>query len=471
MQGDQSTASAKAETPPGIGLGDYLTLVGTEMRRDRDRFTFWIIAGITHVNRRYPGRIYLTLIDADHADQGKGSAARVNAVLYAASLDSERHAVAFDAEKGPFRAGQKVLVRVAPEIDGTRGVLKLQIFDVNTSYTLGELVSREIETRNRLIEERLLETNQLLSMPRRINRIAVIAPQASKGLADFIEGLSICEMAGLVEIGIIDAVFQGERAKGSIPAAFQLAIHGGADMVFLIRGGGDAQDLAVLSEYPIAQAVCRCPVPVWTGLGHENDAPVAQQVAHRAFGTPSKAAQGLVERYAKGAERLLSAIAQIRQHGVRLADQEATHLRGVKQRLRGAGASLADRAGATLVNSMRRVGATGLALAQGAGQESMMRRRNIRRSAADIADAQSRRLGDAVGRIGSLGAQWVFAAEDTLQTQYTALKMRLGQRLDAMQRELEWNRERARAARLRRQWQWIAGVAIAVGIILVVWSL
>ena len=61
------------------------------------------------------------------------------------------------------------------------------------------------------------------------------------------------------------------------------------DLVLVVRGGGAAAGLASLANLHLARAVCRCPVPIVTGLGHANDRTLLDDLAWRAADTPSKA--------------------------------------------------------------------------------------------------------------------------------------------------------------------------------------
>ena len=61
------------------------------------------------------------------------------------------------------------------------------------------------------------------------------------------------------------------------------------DALVIIRGGGVVTDLAWLNDLELARRVCRLPIPVLTGIGHERDSTILDDVAHRRFDTPSKA--------------------------------------------------------------------------------------------------------------------------------------------------------------------------------------
>ncbi|RZI68698.1 MAG: hypothetical protein EOP13_24470 [Pseudomonas sp.] len=65
------------------------------------------------------------------------------------------------------------------------------------------------------------------------------------------------------------------------------------DALVIIRGGGAVNDMAWLNDYDLARCVCDFPVPVFTGIGHERDSCVLDEVAHTKFDTPSKVIGGI----------------------------------------------------------------------------------------------------------------------------------------------------------------------------------
>jgi exodeoxyribonuclease VII large subunit len=90
-------------------------------------------------------------------------------------------------------------------------------------------------------------------------------------------------------------LFQGPSASAEIRQALTLALRlhdeQALDAIVIIRGGGSAADLAWLNDEELARAVCRCPLPVITGIGHEPDNTILDEVAARRCDTPSKVAQ------------------------------------------------------------------------------------------------------------------------------------------------------------------------------------
>ncbi|HRE03781.1 MAG TPA: exodeoxyribonuclease VII large subunit, partial [Ilumatobacteraceae bacterium] len=105
---------------------------------------------------------------------------------------------------------------------------------------------------------------------------------------------------------------QGEFAAEMVSSAIrQLGRRDDIDVVVVIRGGGARTELAVFDDESIAVAIATSVVPVFTGLGHEIDRSIADEVAHTAFKTPTACAAHLVaavDEYAAIADNAWKAI-------------------------------------------------------------------------------------------------------------------------------------------------------------------
>jgi hypothetical protein len=90
------------------------------------------------------------------------------------------------------------------------------------------------------------------------------------------------------------ATFQGIDAPWSIQTALlqALAAHKrrAFDVLVVIRGGGAVTVLAWLNDLDLAKLLCQARIPVSTGIGHERDNTILDEIAHRRFDTPSKVA-------------------------------------------------------------------------------------------------------------------------------------------------------------------------------------
>jgi exodeoxyribonuclease VII large subunit len=99
----------------------------------------------------------------------------------------------------------------------------------------------------------------------------------------------------------------------------------GVDAVLLVRGGGATTDLAAFDGETIARAVAGLDVPVYTGIGHDIDRSVADEVAHSSYKTPTACAQAVVADVVAVSQRTVAAWAGVavaaRRHGRRQAER------------------------------------------------------------------------------------------------------------------------------------------------------
>jgi exodeoxyribonuclease VII large subunit len=91
-----------------------------------------------------------------------------------------------------------------------------------------------------------------------------------------------------------------------------LGAHTDLDVVVLIRGGGSRTELATFDDEAIATAIAVSSLPVFTGLGHEVDRSVADEVGHSALKTPTACAAALAERVQAFRDRCEQAWSSIR---------------------------------------------------------------------------------------------------------------------------------------------------------------
>jgi exodeoxyribonuclease VII large subunit len=147
---------------------------------------------------------------------------------------------------------------------------------------------------------------------------------------------------------LVDSRVQGFDAPRSLSSAIRVLATHRPDVIAVVRGGGARTDLAAFDDEAVARAIAGCPVPVLTGVGHEVDTSVADEVAHTSAKTPTACAQLLVARVAAVAdslERTWAAIATrgartLRHHDDRLL-AHARHLsRGTRVALDGSGERL-----------------------------------------------------------------------------------------------------------------------------------
>jgi exodeoxyribonuclease VII large subunit len=236
------------------------------------------------------GHVYLELTERSTSGE---ALAQARALIWA---DTANQIVpAFERATGVvLGAGIKLLLRAKPTFSAQYG-LSLTVDAIDPDYTLGDLEARKREIRARLQREGLTELNRSLPPPWDYNAVLVVAPQGAAGLGDFQVEADRLHRWGLCRFVVVHSRFQGEGAAAEVRHALLEGLadwkgHGQErpDAVVVIRGGGAVNDLAWLNDYELARCICELPVPVLTGIGHERDRTVLDEVAHASYDTPSK---------------------------------------------------------------------------------------------------------------------------------------------------------------------------------------
>jgi len=213
--------------------------------------------------------------------------------------------------------GIKLLVRARPVFKAQYG-FSLDIDAIDPAYTLGELEAQKRDIRARLQAEGVFAANKQLPPPWDFNAVLVVAPLGGAGLGDFQAEADRLQSHGICCFTYAFSRFQGEGASAEIRHALQAALGQGSgtaqipfDAVVIIRGGGAVNDLAWLNDYGLARLICDLPIPVLTGIGHERDNTMLDEVAHARYDTPSKVIAGIEQRIAQRVGEVKANFAQV----------------------------------------------------------------------------------------------------------------------------------------------------------------
>ena len=96
----------------------------------------------------------------------------------------------------------------------------------------------------------------------------------------------------LAELRLSPTSVQGDVAAAQIAGAIaNLNDEGLADVIIVARGGGSLEDLWCFNSEAVARAIFASGIPVVSGVGHETDHTIADDVADRRAPTPSAAAE------------------------------------------------------------------------------------------------------------------------------------------------------------------------------------
>ena len=190
-----------------------------------------------------------------------------------------------------IQSNMKLLLKLKVQFKPQYG-LSFVVDDIDPSYTLGDMQAKLKAIREALIKANLYDKNKKLLAPSEFTRIAVISPDGAAGLADFMREADAVQSHRLCQFTYYSATFQGKDAGFSILNALNEAVNSHRQTPFnavvIIRGGGAASDLAWLNDYDLAAALCNAPLPVFTGIGHQVDDTILDEVSFMRFDTPSK---------------------------------------------------------------------------------------------------------------------------------------------------------------------------------------
>lgn len=283
-------------------LGDFRDVVETAFCD-----SVWVKAEISSLKARAGGHCYMELSQGD----AKGTVvAKVRAVAW--SNVWRQISMYFEEETGAKLAeGMDVLILVQVSFSEVYG-LSLVVEDIDPSFTLGAVEEARRKTLDRLEKEGLLELQKNLEIPALPYRIAVISAGDAAGYRDFMRQLHENGDGFVFSTVLIPAQMQGVGAPASIADALAQAAAGDFDIVAIIRGGGSKLDLACFDEYELCEAIARCPVPVMTAVGHDQDYHAADMTAASFVKTPTALADYLLDRYIEADEEIGSYATRLR---------------------------------------------------------------------------------------------------------------------------------------------------------------
>lgn len=265
--------------------------------------SYWLIGEISEMSVNATGHCYLELVEKNPDTNLLISRAR--ATIWASVFRMVEPYFRTTTGTG-LKAGMKILVKVSVEYHELYG-LSLNIKDIDPGYTIGEMALKKQEVINRLTDEGVILMNKELKLTLLPKRIAVISSKTAAGYGDFMDQLHNNPFHYKFYTHLFPAFMQGDEAEVSITNALEhIYKHENKfDAVVIIRGGGSQADLSCFDSYWLAYHVTQFPIPVLTGIGHEQDESVTDIVAHTKLKTPTAVAEFLISRFQLAEEQLI----------------------------------------------------------------------------------------------------------------------------------------------------------------------
>jgi exodeoxyribonuclease VII large subunit len=341
----------------------------------------WVRGEIQGYSERGP-HAYFRIVEA--SDNGK-------AVLDVSLFANIRVRLRPLLQKHRLQLAEGMKVRVFGSLDfyAPSGRMSLKMSGIDPRYTLGEMALQRDEIVRRLVASGDYDANRRRPLALVPLRVGVITSVGSAAWHDFTHQL---EHSGFgFSLHVVDVRVQGELAAEMVTDAINELSRHEIDVLVIVRGGGSRSELAVFDTESIALAIAACPVPVFTGIGHEIDRSVADEVAHSALKTPTACAAALIDRVHAFSQNIEMAWATIASRAARNIEQ----------------------AGVGLLDTARRIEQRTIAAVERGDQRLTDRSHRVAISCARALDTAETQLENASARVGRRALQ--FAAHE-LQT-------------------------------------------------------
>ncbi len=193
-------------------------------------------------------------------------------------------------------------LRLTPPKEGDRVILtgSAGLYTVTGRYQFyaqamekegqGELYKRYLELKERLLKEGCFDAARKKPLPLFPRVVAVVTSKTGAVIHDIRQVAHRRDPS--VQLVLRPAKVQGEGAAEDIAAGIAEAVRAvKPDVVIIGRGGGSMEDLWAFNEAVVVRAICACPVPVVSAVGHEVDVTLSDLAADMRAPTPSAAAE------------------------------------------------------------------------------------------------------------------------------------------------------------------------------------
>jgi exodeoxyribonuclease VII large subunit len=252
----------------------------------------WINCEIAQI-KESRGNVYLELVEQD--EQNNEIRARIDANIWYKSFLFIKNKLGA-LTPSVLSVGVKVLLKVNVEFHERYG-LKLNIEDIDPSYTIGQLEMARQKIMQRLTDEGVVSLNKSKALPLVFKNIAVISAANAAGYIDFADQLTNNPYGYHIRHVLFPAALQGQNTEREVCTALDSILTGEIqfDCIVIIRGGGSKLDLGGFDNFNIGYKIATSALPVITGIGHEIDSTVADNVSRLSLKTPTAVANFLID--------------------------------------------------------------------------------------------------------------------------------------------------------------------------------
>lgn len=303
-----------------LKLSQLTTAIARVMQENFGSRNYWVVAEVSGL-KYYSGKNYYFF---NLVEKEAGSALLKTSIATTAWSSAVNHIRKFERITGKqFADNLEVLCCVRVEYHITYG-LKLNLIDIDPSFTLGKLALQREAVIEKLVNEnpgiirregdRLLTFNQQLPRPSVIQRIALVGSPETDGYRDFKHELENNMYNYYFIVDEYATMVQGVSAEKMMVQQLENIEYAEQeyDAVVLVRGGGADTDFLAYDGYELNRIIAGLSTPVFTGIGHTRNETIADLTAYMSLKTPTKVAAFFIEfnlRYEEDVKACWSRIA------------------------------------------------------------------------------------------------------------------------------------------------------------------
>lgn len=291
-------------------LSQVLNEISDSIKKEFSK-EIWVECEIASISKHAKtGHWYLELVELD---SNGNEVCKVRANIW--KFKSDAIITKFkNATGSDLSSGMKILIKAVPSFH-IQYHLSFVVEDIKPEFTLGgieakiNMIVKELKQRNEY------DKNKSLNTPKDFTKCAVIAPFGAAGLGDFQKEADILAKYNICHFDYYETVFQGKDVSEGISEKIKNIVFSDAeyDCIIIIRGGGSKTDLHFLNDLKIARFVCRSPIPVFVGIGHERDTGVLDLIANKSFDTPSKVIEYIYSVVVKNANEINASLESVKE--------------------------------------------------------------------------------------------------------------------------------------------------------------
>ena len=241
-----------------------------------------VVGEVSRVTKAASGHSYFTLKDEESIIEG---------VIFSRGIGSHY-----------LELGE--MVRIFGRVSVYKRQGRMQIMaEIIQPVGTGLIQAQIDELRKKLNAEGLFDMSRKRPIPKYPINIGVVTSEDAAAWEDIKRTVS--NRFPMSKLILSHTLVQGDKAASLISEAlYSFNDLTDIDLIILARGGGSPEDLLPFNDEFVARAIFASAVPVVTGIGHENDWSIADDVADYRAATPTAAAVASVPDWVKVMESI-----------------------------------------------------------------------------------------------------------------------------------------------------------------------